>query len=280
MDHPALAAGNVAVITGAASGIGLAVAKRLASRGLRVVVADVNEAKLPAAREALAAIEAGGTEDVLVEPVDVSRLEALEGLRDRAYERFGRVDVLMNNAAAFRFASTSGDPAAWRDTFETNVLGVTNGIHVFLPKMIEQGTPGLVVNTGSKQGITNPPGTACYNAAKAAVKSLTESLAHELRSLEGCLLQAHLLVPGWTTTGDREHRPGAWLPEQVADFLLAAIERGEFYVICPDDETTWEMDRKRILWAAMDLTSLRPALSRWHPDWKDAFDAFEPPPGD
>ena len=140
--------------------------------------------------------------------------------------------------------------------------------------MLEQSSPALVVNTGSKQGITNPPGSACYNAAKAAVKSLTESLAHELRNLEGCQVTAHLLVPGWTTTGDREHRSGAWLPGQVADFLLAGIERGDFYVICPDDETTWEMDRKRILWSAMDLTEGRPALTRWHPDWKEEFERF------
>jgi NAD(P)-dependent dehydrogenase (short-subunit alcohol dehydrogenase family) len=275
--HPVLEAGNVAVLTGAASGIGLGVAKRLAERGLKVAIADVNDEKLSASRDTLAALSANGDEDVLARRVDVRSVEDLESLRDEVLDRFGRVDLLMNNAAAFRFAGTSGDPQAWRDTFETNVLGITNGIHVFYAKMLEQARPGLIINTGSKQGITNPPGVAVYNAAKAAVKSLTESLAHELRSLEGCQLSAHLLVPGWTTTGDREHQPGAWLPEQVADFLLAGIERGDFYVICPDSETTWEMDRKRILWGAMDMTEQRPPLSRWHADWKAAFDVFEPP---
>ena len=276
MSHPALVPGNVAVVTGAASGIGLGVARRLAERGLRVVIADIAEDKLGRARDLLSERATGGAQAVLAQAADVSQLADLEALREATLERFGRVDVLMNNAAAFRFAGTSGDPTAWRDTFEVNVLGITNGIHAFLPTLLAQSTPGAVINTGSKQGITNPPGIACYNAAKAAVKSLTESLAHELRSQEGCQVTAHLLVPGWTTTGDREHRPGAWLPEQVAAFLLEAVDAGRFYVICPDDETTWEMDRKRILWAAMDLTEQRPALSRWHPDHTAAFEAFEP----
>jgi len=276
MTHPALVPGNVAVITGGASGIGLGVASLLAERGLRVVIADIAEEKLPQARAHLSSRAARGEEDVLAQAVDVSELSDLEALRESTLERFGQVDLLMNNAAAFRFAGTSGDPSAWRETFEVNVLGITNGIHAFLPTLLGQGTPGIVINTGSKQGITNPPGIACYNAAKAAVKSLTESLAHELRSQEGCPLTAHLLVPGWTTTGDREHRPGAWLPEQVAGFLLDAVDAGHFYVICPDDETPWEMDRKRILWAAMDLTEQRPALSRWHPEHTAAFEAFDP----
>ena len=276
MSHPVLEPGNVAVVTGGASGIGRGVAKALVARGLRVAIADVDEAKLEATRAELAAEAVDGEAAVLARRVDVSQLPELETLRDATREAFGRVDFLMNNAAAFRIAGTSGDPQAWRETFETNVLGITNGIHVFLPGMLEQGTPGLIVNTGSKQGITNPPGIACYNAAKAAVKSLTESLAHELRNTEGCQIEAHLLVPGWTTTGDREHQPGAWRPEQVAEALLEAIERHEFYVICPDGETTWEMDRKRILWSAMDLTERRPPLSRWHPEWKEAFEGFEP----
>jgi NAD(P)-dependent dehydrogenase (short-subunit alcohol dehydrogenase family) len=276
LSHPVLEPGKVAVVTGGASGIGRGVAKALVARGLRVAIADVDEAKLEATRAALAAEAVDGEAAVLARRVDVSQLPELETLRDATREAFGRVDFLMNNAAAFRVAGTAGDPQAWRETFETNVLGITNGIHVFLPGMLEQGTPGLIVNTGSKQGITNPPGIACYNAAKAAVKSLTESLAHELRNTKGCQVEAHLLVPGWTTTGDRAHQPGAWLPEQVVEFLLEAIERREFYVICPDEETTWEMDRKRILWSVMDLTERRPPLSRWHPEWKEAFEAFEP----
>jgi short-subunit dehydrogenase len=137
--------------------------------------------------------------------------------------------------------------------------------------MVERGTPGLIVNTGSKQGITNPPGNLAYNMTKAAVKAFTEGLQHELRNTDGCRVSAHLLVPGWTTTGKREHKPGAWLPDQVVDMLIAGLDRGDFYIICPDDEVTPEMDRQRILWAAGDITENRPPLSRWHPDYADAF---------
>jgi NAD(P)-dependent dehydrogenase (short-subunit alcohol dehydrogenase family) len=182
----------------------------------------------------------------------------------------------MNNAAAFRFAGAFRDVEAWDKTFAVNVMGVVHGLQVFVPKMIEQATSSAVINTGSKQGITNPPGMPNYNAAKAAVKSLTESLQHELRNTEGCRVSAHLLVPGWTTTGDREHHPSAWLPEQVADYMIAALERGDFYIICPDNEVSPEMDRKRIIWGAMDVCENRAPLSRWHPDYQRAFDEFEP----
>ena len=89
------------------------------------------------------------------------------------------------------------------------------------------------------------------------------SVSIRLRSTEGCRITAHLLVPGWTTTGGREHKPGAWLPDQVVGVLLDALDRGEFYILCPDDEVTPEMDRQRILWAAGDVAESRPALSRW-----------------
>jgi hypothetical protein len=131
-----------------------------------------------------------------------------------------------------------------------------------------------VVNTGSKQGITNPPGNSAYNVTKAAVKAYTEALQHELRNHAGAQVSAHLLIPGWTTTGGREHKPGAWLPDQVIDVLVDALNRGDFYILCPDDEVTPAMDRDRILWAAGDVTENRPPLSRWHGDYDDAFTHF------
>jgi short-subunit dehydrogenase len=136
-----------------------------------------------------------------------------------------------------------------------------------------------VINTGSKQGITQPPGDTAYNVSKSAVKALTEGLAHTLRNRPGCRVTAHLLIPGFTYTGMiakrvPERPPGAWTPEQVVDRLFDGIARDEFYVLCQDNETTREQDEKRILWAAQDLIESRPALSRWHPDWKNAFERF------
>ena len=215
-------------------------------------------------------------EKLMCRRVDVSDRAAVEKLCDEVYESFGEVGLLMNNAAAFLFAGSFREPEAWERTFAVNVMGIVNGLSAFVPRMIEQATPCAIVNTGSKQGITNPPGIANYNAAKAAVKSLTESLQHELRSAEDCQVSAHLLVPGWTTTGGRKHQPGAWRAEQVADHLIEALGRGDFYVLCPDNEVTPEMDRKRILWGAMDLTENRPPLSRWHPDHAEDFESFEP----
>jgi len=109
------------------------------------------------------------------------------------------------------------------------------------------------------------------------VKVVTEALAHELRNTPASRVTAHLLIPGFVYTGFTKARgvtekpAGAWTPEQVIDFLLPALARGDFYVLCPDNETTRAMDEKRIRWAAEDIIENRPALSRWHPDYKDAF---------
>lgn len=146
--------------------------------------------------------------------------------------------------------------------------------------MIDQGTPGLVINTGSKQGITNPPGNPAYNVSKAGVKSATESLQHTLRNIEHCKISAHLLVPGFTYTGlvkrfvGNEKPDGAWTPEEVVDFMLEAISRGSFYIVCPDNEVTRDEDSKRILWAAGDLAYDRSPLSRWDDAYKSAFAKF------
>jgi NAD(P)-dependent dehydrogenase (short-subunit alcohol dehydrogenase family) len=157
---------------------------------------------------------------------------------------------------------------------QVNVFGVIHGTMAFLPGMLRAGKRARIVNTGSKQGITNPPGNPAYNVSKAAVNAYTQNLARDLRERQGSAVSAHLLVPGWTTTGDREHRPGAWLPEQVIELLELGLERDAFWIVCPDGETTPEMDSKRVLWNALDIIRGRPALSRWHPDYKEAFAAF------
>ena len=271
MTTPIVGEGRVAVVTGAAMGIGLAAAKRFAGAGMRVCMADIDGDELERAVEQVAGIAPAGDDAVVAAEINVARMGDLEALADLAYRQFGETGILMNNAATRVAGGTTETLEEWHRTMDVNFWGVVHGVRAFLPRLLEQGTPAAIVNTGSKQGITNPPGNTIYNVTKSAVKTYSEQLQHELRNTEGCQVSAHLLVPGFTTTGKREHRPGAWLPEQVVDRMVAAVERGDFYIICPDDEVTEEMDRKRILWGAGDITENRPPLSRWHPDYAEAF---------
>ncbi len=266
------ARGNVAVVTGAASGIGRAAAERFAGFGMRLVLFDRDEAGLAGMAEKLQA-------DVRYLAGDVATMADVEHLRRIAYDAFGSVSVLMNNAAIGGQGSDNWTGIdAWRRVLDVNLWGVINGVHAFSPAMIDQGTPGAIVNTGSKQGITNPPGYPAYAVAKAGVKTLTEQLAHGLREAGGAVT-AHLLVPGWTFTGltdtkDGKKPAGAWTADQVVDRMVGGVEAGDFYIICPDNAVSPELDAARIRWSAEDMTQNRPALSRWHRDWKDRFDAF------
>jgi len=261
--------GNVAVITGAASGIGLAAAVKLSAMGMRVCLLD----RAPGVVEAARAI--GGESESFV--VDVSDRAAVEGLACTIRDRVGPVSLLMNNAAIHGGADTLSRPEVWADVIGINLLGVLHGVQAFVPAMVDSDRPGLVINTGSKQGITQPPGNTAYNVSKSGVKALTEGLAHTLREATGGRIRAHLLIPGFTHTGmtGRVEKPaGAWTAEQVVDFMLASLDRGDFYILCPDNEVTRELDEKRMAWAVGDIIENRPALSRWHPDYKDAFEAF------
>ena len=267
--------GGIAVISGGASGIGRAAARKAAAAGMRIVLVDVNQPKLAATTAELTAIV--GADNVWAEIVDVADPLAMGALAQAVETGWGPPTLLMNNAAYFVAGGAGGilDPIEnWQRTFAINVLGPVNGVQAFLPGMLKAEHPSVIVNTGSKQGLTNPPGNPAYNTSKAALNAYTQNLARDLRERDGVGVSAHLLIPGWTTTGEAEHRQGAWLPEQVIDFMEAAIARDSFFILCPDDETPNQTDHKRILWNAMDIIEDRPALSRWHPEWKERFAEF------
>jgi NAD(P)-dependent dehydrogenase (short-subunit alcohol dehydrogenase family) len=194
-------AGRVAVVTGAAGGIGLALAQQLASEGMRVVVSDVDGARLA---EAAAGIEG----DVTAVAADVARYEDVEAVAARAAERFGGVHVLCNNAGVTR------PGPAWELSLEewdwllaVNVGGVVNGIKAFLPAMLQRGEPGHVVNTASIGGLLAYAGIAAYTACKYAVVGLSESLALDLRAA-GAPIGVSVLCPGPTETDFRAHSRG------------------------------------------------------------------------
>lgn len=274
MPHSAIIPGHTAVVTGGASGIGLAAALRFASAGLRVCIADLGHDRLEHARHSLE--EAGGAENVMAVECDVSRAGDVKRLATAVDERFGGADILMNNAGIQPGSGLFGPERNWERVLAVNLWGVINGTQVFVPDMIRRGRPGLVINTGSKQGITTPPGDPAYNVSKAGVKVFTEALAHDLRNTENCRITAHLLIPGFVFTplsaGGRTEKPqGAWTPDQTIDFMMESLERGDFYILCPDNDVTRALDEKRIAWAAGDIIENRPPLSRWHKDYGAAF---------
>eukprot|EP00418_Pyrodinium_bahamense_P085614 CAMPEP_0179059462 /NCGR_PEP_ID=MMETSP0796-20121207/25365_1 /TAXON_ID=73915 /ORGANISM="Pyrodinium bahamense, Strain pbaha01" /LENGTH=264 /DNA_ID=CAMNT_0020756219 /DNA_START=168 /DNA_END=962 /DNA_ORIENTATION=- len=259
-------------------------------------MADVDEKDLQAALPQVQAL-ARAPADVVALTVDVADPLALEALRNAAFAVTGAVHFLMNNAGIEIIGSSALAPLdQWRRTIDVNTWGPIHGCQAFIPAMQKSGAPGLIVNTGSKQGITMPPGNLAYNVSKAALKTYTEGLEHELRSTPGTNLTAALLVPGWTNTSIRlkaaakaagadfdpesvffhEDKPakGAWMPNRVIDFMLEELAKGRFYIICPDNDVDRATDNKRMTWTMQDITEDRPPLSRWHPDYKDSFQAF------
>jgi NAD(P)-dependent dehydrogenase (short-subunit alcohol dehydrogenase family) len=270
---------NVAVITGGASGIGLAAAVRFARLGMKVCIADLGTNRLAEAEAKIASVAPGGGADVMVAAVDVSRIDDVSGLETAVRKRFGGTDILMNNAGIGPESNSFGPLENWQRILAVNLWGVIHGTQIFAPHMIERGRPGLIINTGSKQGITTPPGNPAYNVSKAGVKALTEALQHELRNTDGNGITAHLMIPGHVFTGltsrGRAEKPaGAWTPEQTVDFMIERIDAGDFYILCPDNDVPRSLDERRILWAAGDIVENRPALSRWHPDYAEAFADF------
>ncbi|KAK0185728.1 hypothetical protein F5146DRAFT_1071254 [Armillaria mellea] len=258
--HPVIHSGRVAVITGAASGIGRAAALEFAKLELKVALADIDEEKLKTVGKDVAAVV--GEANVLVVPTNVAKVEEVVRLRDKVYELWGEVAVLMNNAGIGAEGTSWDGIDNWKNVFDVNLFGIVNVQQTFVPAS------------------PNPPGNAAYNASKAAVKSLTEGLAHELRERPHSNVTAHLFIPGWTFTplaGSLHFasKPeGAWTPQETVLYMIDKARYGDFYILCPDNETKRAVDELRIMWAAGDIAEGRPALSRWHRDYKALFEEY------
>ena len=246
---------------------------------MKVCIADIGADRLAEAATKLSSVAPDGGASIMTETVDVSRIDDVSRLEAAVQKRFGGTDILMNNAGIQPGSQIFGGIENWQRILAVNLWGIIHGSQVFAPHMIERGRPGLIINTGSKQGITTPPGDPAYNVSKAGVKAFTEALQHELRNIQGNQVSAHLLIPGFVFTGltarGRTERPaGAWTAEQTVDFMIGRIDVGDFYILCPDNDVPRQLDERRILWAAGDIVENRPPLSRWHPDYADAFAEF------
>lgn len=243
--------GRVAVVTGAASGIGRALAERFAAEGMRLALADVEAAPLAGVARAL---EAAGAE-VLALETDVADAEAVEALARRTLERFGAVHLVCNNAGV-----GTGGPLwevsleDWRWVVGVNLWGVVHGIRAFVPHLVAQ-DEGHVVNTASLAGLVTPPGMGVYNATKHAVVALSETLRGDLR-LAGARVGVSVLCPGFVRTrifeAERNRPAGAparsaaetaerdrlltqvlasaMAPEEVASRVLEAVREERFWV--------------------------------------------------
>jgi len=293
--------GNTAVITGASSGIGRAAAVYCASQGMNVWMVDIDEKELKTAQEMVASKAADKEQKIESRKVDVSSADQIEALSKEVFADGGRCHFLMNNAGTGAGGGAMTDLKKLQFVINVNTYGPINGCLSFVPKMEAAGEAAIIVNTGSKQGITMPPGNLSYNVSKAALKAYTEGLEYELgkkrRESKG-MLKAALLVPGWVNTsimlkekrkqaieqgkGDEfdpksvyfsEENPkaGAWMPNQVIEYMVKMLNEDKFYIICPDNDVTVEVDNLRCTWTMQDITLNRPPLSRWHPDYKDAF---------
>jgi NAD(P)-dependent dehydrogenase (short-subunit alcohol dehydrogenase family) len=269
--------GKTAVISGGASGIGLESAKRFLACGMNVVIADVKN--LTSAKESLLEIS-NDESKVLIQECDVTSFDAIKELEIFVQESFGKVHCLMGNAGMIAMGTKPWEEVEQlHKIMNTNFMGVVNLCNAFIPSMIAHGEDGVVINTGSKQGITRPPGNYAYNLSKASVVAYTEALSHAFITTEDCKIKSHLLIPAFVYTPMisafiPEKPEFAATTEETVDYFMEALKRDEFYILCPDNETNREIDEKRIQWAADDIIKNRPAMSRWHPDYQEEFEAF------
>ncbi len=217
--------GRVAVITGAASGLGRAMAERFAREGMRLALADVNAGDLERAETEL---RAAGAAAIGVR-TDVSKAEDVEALAARTLEAFGAMHLVVNNAGVSPLGAVwESTVADWQWALGVNLWGVIHGVCVFTPILLAQGE-GHIVNTASVSGLIAPPGMGVYNVTKHAVVALTETLHHDL-ARRGTRVKCSLLCPAYVPTGiadSARNRPAALsdpLRERSADDL--ALEEG------------------------------------------------------
>lgn len=239
--------GGTAVITGAAGGVGGGLARKAASMGMNLVLADLDAGLLD---------EVARTVDteVITVPTDVTDPAALENLAEQAWRRFGRVDLLFNNAGVLRAGlSWEISPEHFQRCFMVNVMGIHHGLRAFVPRLLRDGTPAHIVNTASLGGFLCSPMLAPYNASKAAVVSMSESLYGELKML-GAPIGVSVLDPGPVRSGifaapfgDGGGNPsvrqfvefvqshvngaGGITPDQSAERAFAGIEAGLFWIL-------------------------------------------------
>ena len=260
-DYP----GKTAVVTGAASGIGYALAERCAREGMKVVLADVEDAALAAAKKNIAAL----APSVLAVKTDVSRAEDVKNLADKAFGTFKEVHLLFNNAGvgagSTAWQSTLAD---WRWVLGVNLWGVIHGLHYFVPVMLQQGNECHIVNTASLAGLTTHPGSVPYEVSKHGVVALSESLYYELRGFNSGI-GVSVLCPGYIRTNIMDcernrpallqNKPGEGIdtsnpqvqallqasrqriengipPRQVADIVFEAIKQNKFYILPNTEE--------------------------------------------
>lgn len=233
---------GVAVITGAASGIGKGLAQYASKIGMSVVLADWDEGGVEAVASSLPG-------KVAVLRVDVREPSDLEELAHLAFDRFGHVDLLFNNAGVLSSGqSWEIESEVWQRSFDINVMGVVNGIRAFVPRLLKAGRPARIVNTASVGGFFSAPLIAPYSASKAAVVSLTEALAHELAAVGDGRVTTSVLAPGPVNTGIMREEAGAGSgrlikkmrdlaaergadPFAYAKLIFDAIDKGEFWIV-------------------------------------------------